>query len=247
MKLSDAAVLVSGAAGHVGRGLIRDLAPHCARTVAVDRTPIEMEADTDQPIESHVCDLTDHDAVERTVTAIDGTEPPISVLLNCAGLIHSEPLVNLLAKDRRHHDPDTWRTTIAANLDTTFLLGACVAEKMVAGRTRGVIINISSVAAAGNAGQSAYSAAKAGVEALTVTWGKELGPLGIRTVAVAPAFLDTPSTHEAMSAKHVDDWIGRTPLRRLGSLDDLAGAVRFAIENDYLTGRVIGLDGGVRI
>ena len=72
-------------------------------------------------------------------------------------------------------------------------MSSIVIEKMVIKRTKGVVINISSISAKGNIGQTAYSAAKAGVEALTKTWAKELGIFGIRVVAIAPGFIDTPS------------------------------------------------------
>jgi 3-oxoacyl-[acyl-carrier protein] reductase len=247
MNLASQVVLISGATGHVGRHLVCDLATRGARVVGVDRVSRSDEADDLDNVEHRTCDLTDHDAVDAFVSSVDRDDAPVTVLVNCAGSIHSEPLVNLLGSGRRHHDPATWRATLAANLDTAFLLGSCVAERMARRRTRGVIINVSSVAAAGNPGQTAYSAAKAGVEAMTVVWSRELAPFGIRSAAIAPGFLDTPSTHEAMKPKQVEAWIDRTPLRRLGALAELAHAVRFIVENDYFTGRVLELDGGLRI
>ena len=76
---------------------------------------------------------------------------------------------------------------------------------MVIKRTEGVVINISSISAKGNVGQTAYSAAKAGVEALTKTWAKELGTFGIRVVAIAPGFIDTLSTHQALNKEAIDN------------------------------------------
>jgi 3-oxoacyl-[acyl-carrier protein] reductase len=116
---------------------------------------------------------------------------------------------------------------------------------MLRRRAAGVVVSVSSVAAAGNAGQSAYAAAKAGVDALTRTWAKELGPMGLRFVSIAPGFLDTPSTHAALGEAHVARLKQAVPLRRLGSTDDVFAALRHAVESDYLTGTVLEVDGGL--
>ncbi|MDH3754240.1 MAG: SDR family NAD(P)-dependent oxidoreductase [Acidimicrobiia bacterium] len=248
MKLSDQVVLITGATGQIGRALVTDLASDAQRVLAVDLAAGPAHG---QPVPDNVagytCDLADHVAVERLAASLADNEPAVTVVVNCAGRIHSEPAVKLLSDGRGHHEPDSWRDTIAANLDTTFNVGVCFAEQMVRGRRPGVIVNISSVAAAGNAGQSAYSAAKAAVNALTVTWAKELGGHGIRCVAVAPGFMDTETTRTSLSEKHIDRWVKTTPLRRMGTIDDVTSAVRFAIENDFYSGRVIELDGGLRL
>jgi 3-oxoacyl-[acyl-carrier protein] reductase len=116
---------------------------------------------------------------------------------------------------------------------------------MVRARTKGVVVSLTSVCAKGNAGQSAYSAAKAGVEALTRVWAKELGPLGLRFVAVAPGYIDTPSTRSAVPDEILDTLKRETPLRRLGHPEHVAQAIRFAIENDMLTATTLEVDGGL--
>jgi 3-oxoacyl-[acyl-carrier protein] reductase len=171
----------------------------------------------------------------------------IDILVNAAGWICSAPLYNLLDRNAGRHDIGLWDKALRLNLTTAFVMGSCVAEKMIRSRTRGIIINISSVAAGGNAGQSAYAAAKAGTNALAMTWAKELGAMGIRSLAIAPGFIDTPSTHAAMTAERLKDWIAKVPLRRLGTIEQVARAVVFAVENDYLSGTVIELDGGLAL
>jgi 3-oxoacyl-[acyl-carrier protein] reductase len=118
---------------------------------------------------------------------------------------------------------------------------------MLKRRTKGVVINLSSISANGNAGQSAYSAAKAGVNALTRTWAKELGGVGIRFVSIAPGFLDTPSTQTALSEAILTKLKQQIPLRRLGEVEHIYQAVRFIVENDYLNGTVLEVDGGLVI
>jgi 3-oxoacyl-[acyl-carrier protein] reductase len=110
-----------------------------------------------------------------------------------------------------------------------------------------VIVNISSVSAAGNSGQSAYSASKAGVNALTAVWAKELSPLGIRTVAIAPGYIDTPSTRKAVSDTQLEGITSRIPLRKMGEPKSIVDAVLFAIKNDYVNGTVLEIDGGLTL
>ena len=118
---------------------------------------------------------------------------------------------------------------------------------MLAKRTKGVVVSVSSLAARGNAGQSAYAAAKAGVNALTMTWAKELGAMGLRFVSVAPGFIETPSTNAALSEATITKLKQQIPLRRLGDMVCVYQAVRYALENDYVNGTVLDVDGGLVI
>jgi 3-oxoacyl-[acyl-carrier protein] reductase len=171
----------------------------------------------------------------------------VSILINAAGLIHSGPLVDIAAPVDSSLDIQGFRRVLDCNLTTTWVATSLVVRRMVATRTRGVVVSLSSVAAAGNIGQGAYSAAKAGINAATSAWAKELGPLGIRFVAVAPGFIDTPSTHQAMRENILADWLRRTPTRSLGTTEDVVSAVLFAIENRHLSGAVLNVDGGLTV
>ena len=122
-----------------------------------------------------------------------------------------------------------------------------VIEKMITTRTKGVVLNIGSISAAGNPGASAYSAAKAAVHALTRTWATELGPMGIRVIAIAPGFMDTDSARAATSETALRETIKRVPLRRLGKTEEVADAVVAVIENDFFNGKVFELDGGLSL
>ena len=117
---------------------------------------------------------------------------------------------------------------------------------MIALGSGGVIVNISSISRAGNAGQTNYSAAKAGVLAMTVVWAKELARHGIRVGAVAPGFIRTPMV-EAMKQEVLAKVIAPVPLGRLGEPDEIARAVGFIFENDFFTGRCLEVDGGLRL
>jgi len=145
------------------------------------------------------------------------------------------------------HGLEEWDKVISSNLTSVFLVSRRVAEKMVRTRTKGVIVNISSISAKGNVGQSAYSAAKAGVEAMTAVWAKELAPYGIRVAAVAPGFVGTDSTRTVLSESVLAETISRVPLRRLGEAGEIAKAVMFILDNDFFHGKVLSVDGGLRI
>jgi 3-oxoacyl-[acyl-carrier protein] reductase len=234
--------VVSGGSGNIGKIIAAALRSRGAQVAVLDKAPTDGESDACIPV-----DLADEAGVAAAVSDVVTRFGPIHGLVNCAGTIHNEPLVNLLNRKQRRHRLESWDAVLKSNLTTTFLCSAHVAEHMLVSRTKGVIVNISSISARGNPGQTAYAAAKAGVEAMTIVWASELGAFGIRTVAVAPGFIDTPSTRAALNEAAIKELVQKTPLRRLGKAEDVAGAVLFAIENDFVTGCVIGINGGMRI
>ena len=193
------------------------------------------------------CDLTKASQVKKVLEEAHKTRGAFDVVINNVGLIYNEPLLGIKNGQFSTHDFDAWDKVIASNLSAGFYVTALCAEKMVSAVHLGVIINISSLCASGNAGQSAYSAAKAGVNAMTVALSKELGALGIRIAAISPGYLDTASTHAHMEEKQLEHIRQAVPLRKLGQPKDLMSAVRFIIENDYFHGKVLELDGGLTL
>jgi 3-oxoacyl-[acyl-carrier protein] reductase len=138
------------------------------------------------------------------------------------------------------------RTVISVDLVGVFLCGREAAVHMIDGGRGGVIINISSISSAGNIGQTNYSAAKAGVAAMTVTWAKELARYNIRVTGIAPGFCDTRMVANIPS-KIRDKIISTIPLRRLGEPEEIARAALFILQNDFYDGRVLEIDGGLRL
>jgi 3-oxoacyl-[acyl-carrier protein] reductase len=193
------------------------------------------------------CDVSDYEQVQRASARYHEENKSAEILVNNAGILYSAPLVKFSMSGIEKHDVGMWHKTLAVNLNSVFYMTACIVEKMMTTRTRGVIVNISSISASGNAGQSAYSASKAAVNALTATWSKELGAMGIRVAAVAPGFTDTDSTHTALSDAVLQETIKRVPLRRLGKPQEIAQGVLSIIENDFFNGKVYELDGGLVI
>jgi 3-oxoacyl-[acyl-carrier protein] reductase len=196
---------------------------------------------------TYQCDITQAHAVENVVRDIFDNHGGINVCINNAGIIHSEPLVNILAGEDKKHNISNWEKVINVNLNAVFYISANVAENMIKRKERGVIVNISSISAQGNIGQSAYAASKAAVEALSKTWSKELGMFKIRCVAIAPGFFDTPSTKANLNEHMLSKWQKAVPIGRLGRLEELLSAVKFVIENDYFNGKTLSLDGGLTI
>lgn len=249
MKVAEARVVLTGGGSGIGRFLLERLIGDGASVVVMERVAARCAEVAAQfsGVRAVVCDVTDAAAVDNALQQIfdSGFEP--NALINNAGVIHSQPLVNILARGDRVHSRDDWRRIVTANLDSVFIVTGRVVDRMLAKRIKGVVVSVSSIAARGNAGQSAYAAAKAGVNALTVTWSKELGAMGLRFVAIAPGFIDTPSTSEALSEAVLAKLKLQVPLRRLGDLECVYQAVAYAIENNYVNGTVLEVDGGLII
>ena len=249
MKLNESNILITGGASGLGKTMAIQLAATAANVIVVDRNEEALELLTSEcpGITCYTADLTDYDAVQTLVATIFQRFGKLNVLVNNAGIIHSEPLINILSRPDTKHNLDNWRKTIDINLNAVFYVTVNVAEQMVKTRSKGVIINISSISSYGNMGQSAYAATKAAINALTVTWSKELGMFGIRCAAIAPGFIDTPSTRAALTEAKITAYKNATPIRRMGTTDELLHAVVFIIENDFYNGDILDLNGGLTI
>ncbi|WP_422909284.1 SDR family NAD(P)-dependent oxidoreductase [Pseudomonas sp. MAC6] len=246
MEVKGAVALVTGGAQGLGLAIARRLAGEGAIVVVADRNEDAL-ANLPPGLERVTMDVTSPEQVQEVVAGIMASHGRVDILVNNAGVIFSEPFVNVMNPAGIMHDYARFRASLAVNLDSVFIVTAAVVEYMVKLRTKGAIVNISSVSACGNEGQTAYSAAKAGVNAMTITWAKELGRWGIRSNAVAPGFIGTDSTRHSLSETVLKHIQGNTPLRRLGQADEVAQAVIALIENDFINGAVLDVNGGLRI
>ena len=246
MEVKGAVALVTGGAQGLGLAIARRLADDGAIVVVADRNEDAL-ANLQPGLECVTMDVTDPEQVKKVVAGIMERHGRLDILVNNAGVIFSEPFVNVMNAASIMHDYGRFRASLTVNLDSVFIVTAAVVEHMVKRRTKGAIVNISSISACGNEGQTAYSVAKAGVNAMTVTWSKELGRWGIRTNAVAPGFIGTDSTRQALSETALKHIQGNTPLRRLGQAEEVAQAVIALVENDFINGTVLDVNGGLRI
>ena len=246
MEVKGAVALVTGGAQGLGLAIARRLVDEGATVVVADRNA-EALVTLPTGLEGVTMDVTDPEQVKTVVAGIVERHGRVDILVNNAGVIFSEPFVNIMNPAGMMHDYGRFRASLTVNLDSVFIVTAAVVEHMVKRRTKGAIVNISSITACGNEGQTAYSAAKAGVNAMTVTWSKELGRWGIRSNAVAPGFIGTDSTRNALNETVLKHIQSNTPLRRLGHAEEVAHAVIALIENEFINGTVLDVNGGLTI
>jgi len=249
MELRGKKVIVTGGVRGLGRSIVDSLVEREANLTVFDidaqgLADLRKQYDNVNCVE---CDVANYEQVVEATTQYHSEHKFADVLVNNAGILYSEPLIRISASGIEKHSVATWNKVLETDLNSVFYMTACVVEKMISTRTKGVIVNISSISASGNAGQSAYSAAKAGVNALTATWAKELSMMGIRVVAVAPGFIDTESTKETLKDAALQVITKEVPMKRLGVPQEVAQGVISVIENDYFNGKVYELDGGLVI
>ncbi len=247
MELSGKRIIVTGGTGGLGRCMVEQLLHFNANVSVFDvhRKRLDTVCSEFPEIQTFFCDLTDPDQVSRTLEKYFSTNKSADILINNAGVLYNCPLAGVGPGGLKKHTWFDWKRVVAANLDSVFLMTSCVVEKMIVTRTKGLVINISSVSAAGNAGQSAYAAAKAGVNALTATWAKELGPMGIRVAGIAPGFIATESTSKVMSHTALEEVLRHVPINRLGKPHEITKALIAVIDNDFFHGKVFAVDGGL--
>ncbi len=249
--LKDRVVIITGAGQGIGRVFAKSFAKVGARAVIAELNEKKAASVAEEIMKAGgtalavTTDVADPASIKEMVEVVEDEYGGIDVLINNAGILYSEPLIKITEDGLKLHACESWDRVLRTNLSSVFYMTAPVVAKMVATRTKGVVVNIGSVSATGNPGASAYSAAKAGVHALTQAWAKELGPMGIRVIAIAPGFMDTDSAHAATSETALRETIKRVPLRRLGKAEEVAAAVVAAIENDFFNGKVFELDGGL--
>jgi len=251
MELSLMKIVITGGARGLGLAMASELAGAGARIgiIDLDRESIDRALETlpGGPHAGFTADVSDEDAVVQAFDALDDSLGGINGLINNAGITRDGLLVK--ARDGQIESRmslEQWRAVIDVNLTGVFLCGREAASRMIERGAPGVIINIASISRHGNFGQSNYTAAKAGVAAMTVSWAKELARHGIRSVSISPGFVDTELVAQ-MPEKAVQRITSQVPLQRLGTPAEIAGTARFIIENDYISGRDFAIDGGLRL
>jgi 3-oxoacyl-[acyl-carrier protein] reductase len=249
MKIEGARAVVTGGARGMGLAFAKRLRQDGARVFVVDVDAAGVDAAKKElDVSGTVADVSDESQVAQLFQeATDALGGAPNVLLNNAGILRDGLLVK---KDRATGEVKTmtkaqWDAVIGVNLTGPFLCMREFARRCVESDVRpAVAVNMSSVARSGNMGQSNYSAAKAGLAADTMVWGKELAKFGIRVGAVAPGFIRTPMV-ESMRPEVLEKVIAPVPLARLGEPDEIYEAIRFIVVCDYFTGRVVEVDGGL--
>ncbi|TNC82761.1 MAG: short chain dehydrogenase [Oleiphilus sp.] len=253
MKLQDQVIAITGAARGLGLETAIRLGRQGAKIALIDLNKADLEHAShhccQEGIESRIyaCNVADEAQVSDTFKSLTHDFGKLNGLVNNAGIIRDGMLIK--ASEGRVEEKmslATWQSVIDTNLTGVFLCGREAAVNMIETQSPGCIVNLSSVARGGNIGQTNYSAAKAGVVAMTVTWAKELARYNIRSMAVAPGFIETEMTRSMPdhAKKHLSHLI---PLGVPGQAHHIADTIVHIFTNDYLTGRVIEVDGGLRV
>lgn len=253
MDIKEKTVVITGGAQGLGFAMATQMAEQGANLALIDMQEDVLVSAASQlsqlgvTVKTYVANVSAEAEVESVFTQIVNDFGSISVLINNAGILRDGLL--LKAKEGKIIDKmalSQFQSVIDVNLTGVFLCGREAAVKMVESGEGGVIINMSSVARAGNMGQTNYAAAKAGVVSMTTSWAKELGRFGIRVGAIAPGVIRTQMT-DAMKPEAKERLVKMKPVGRLGEAQEIAHTAKYIIENDFFTGRVVEIDGGIRL
>lgn len=245
--LENKKALVTGASRGIGKAIAIAFAKHGA-DVAISDLKVDEEAEkTIKEIESYgvkakayASDASSFEAGETLVNEVLNDFGQIDILVNNAGITRDNLLLRMSEQD--------WDLVIKVNLKSIFNMTKAIQRVMLKQRS-GSIINMSSVVGlSGNAGQSNYSASKAGLIGFTKSIAQEFGSRGIRCNAIAPGFIETAMT-EKLPEDVRDNWIKTIPLRRSGKPEDVADIALFLASDlsSYVTGQVISVDGGMHM
>jgi len=253
MQLHGKVAVVTGGARGIGKAIAHAFAGRGAALALLDLNQADLDATCAElaargvKVSGHALNVAKEEDVIRALDEVVAAHGRLDVLVNNAGIIKDALLVKV--KDGAVTGKMSlaqWQAVIDVNLTGVFLCGREAAERMIGLGNGGVIVNISSISRAGNAGQSNYSAAKAGVAALATTWAKELARFGIRAGAIAPGFIKT-DIQSGLPPEMLDKMTAPVPLKRLGLAEEIAHTALYIVENDFFSGRCVDVDGGLRL
>ena len=252
MNIKDKTFIITGSGSGLGSATARRLVAAGGRVMLAD-----LNAETGTALAEELgpqavfaqVDVTDEASAQAAVATCGQTFGDLHGLINCAGVAPSEKVVGR----KGPHQLDTFVRTIQINLVGTFNMLRLAAAAMMnaepdADGERGVIVNTASIAAfEGQIAQAAYAASKGGVVAMTLPIARELARSGIRVMTIAPGIFETPMM--AAMPEDVQESLGKSvPFpQRMGRPDEFAGLVEHIIQNAYLNGEVIRLDGSIRM
>ena len=245
-RLDGRLAFVTGSSAGIGLGLARGLAQAGASLVLNGRDDAKLQATAKTlrtegfDVHTRTFDVTDAEAVKVNVDGIEHEIGPIDILINNAGIQRRAPL-----HEFSHQD---WHDLMQTNLDSVFFVGQAVAQHMIK-RHKGRIINICSVQSElGRPGISPYMASKGALKMLTKGMAIDWGPLGLNVNGIGPGYFKTELNEKLVNDATFSAWLtNRTPSRRWGDVEELAGAAVFLASDasTFVNGHILYVDGGV--
>jgi 3-oxoacyl-[acyl-carrier protein] reductase len=245
MLLAGKKALVTGSSRGIGRTIVETFMNEGAEVWGLCSHPSDAKPELDAFAAAHntafheICaDAGDVRQLTDTVKAALESSGGFDILVNNAGITKDGLSFRMKLED--------WQKVLDVNLTAVFLTSQIVSNDMIHKKT-GSIINMTSIVGIhGGAGQVNYSASKAGLIGYTKSLSKEVGSRGVRVNAVAPGYIDTDMT-KAVNEKARESWLSQIPLKRSGQTVDVANAVLFLASDlsTYITGQILGVDGGM--
>lgn len=230
-------ILITGGTGAIGSAIAAEF----ARTDDVVITYNQREQEAQRLCEELHCtavqaDVSDYASAQNAVRQVLDEFGRIDVLVNNAGIAQIKLFTDIT--------PEDWNRVLSVNLTGCFNMTQAAVKPMIS-RKSGAVVNISSVwGVYGGACESAYSASKAGMIGLTKALARELGASGITVNCVAPGVIESPMNSSHLTPEELTELAEQTPVCRLGQPSEVAKAVRALAENRFITGQVLGVDGG---
>ncbi len=256
MDLNGKTAVVTGSARGIGFAMAELFASKGATSIITDVPGAAIDEAVKKIVDKGgksigiPCDVSKEDQVESLMQKIVDETGRLDVAVLNAGILRDGVFVKADKETKKvvkKMSLEQWQAIINVNLTGVFLTGREAAVQMINCGNGGVIIPMSSIARHGNMGQTNYSAAKAGVSAMTVVWSKELAKYKIRSAAIAPGFIATPMVMKDMKPEALERWKKIIPVGRMGEPEEMAHTALYIVENDMITGITIDASGGVRI
>ena len=233
--------IVTGASRGIGRAIAKGLAEKDYTVIAnynkSEKEALELQNEFNN-IDIFKADVSKRDEVKKLVEYTLNKYKKIDVLVNNAGIDNEKLFQDITDED--------WQNVISTNLYSVFCVTQEVVNSMIHNKS-GCIINISSIyAIQGGPCAVAYTASKAGIDGITKSLAKELGPSHIRVNSIAPGCIDT-DMNKYLSKEDLEEVINQTPLQKIGEPEDIAKCVNWLVEDEFTTGQIISINGGWNI
>ena len=244
-NLENKTAIITGGSKGIGKGIVEKFAQEGCNIaftyLSSESSAIEVEKNAKSygvKVIKYKSDASNFDQSSELIENVIKDFGSYDILINNAGITRDNLLLRM--------DEDSWKKVIDINLNSCFNLTKCAIREFMK-KKDGVIINISSIVGVkGNAGQSNYSASKAGINGFTKSVALELGSRNIRCNAIAPGFIETDMTSQG-DGKLLEGWIESIPLKRAGNVSDVANLCSYLASDkaSYITGQIIKVDGGL--